>query len=63
MVFLDQDRMMDNVKKHNISTNLPLSQTFRSHFHKYRKPDDTEVSLKKQSNLHFSMERGMRIMN
>jgi hypothetical protein len=34
MVFLDQDRMMDNVQKHNISANVPLSQTFRSHFHK-----------------------------
>jgi hypothetical protein len=30
MVFSDTDRMMDNVQEHNICTNVPLSQTFRS---------------------------------
>jgi hypothetical protein len=29
MVFLDKDRMMENVQKCNICTNVPLSQTFR----------------------------------
>jgi hypothetical protein len=28
---LDKDKMMDNVQKHNICTNVPLSQTFRSY--------------------------------
>jgi hypothetical protein len=30
-VILDKDRMMDNVQKHNICTNVPSSQTFRSY--------------------------------
>jgi hypothetical protein len=30
-VFLDKDRMMENVQKYNICTNVPLSQTFRSY--------------------------------
>jgi hypothetical protein len=30
-VFLDKDRTMDNVQKHNICTNVPSSQTFRSY--------------------------------
>jgi hypothetical protein len=30
-VFLDKDRTMDNVQQHNICTNVPLSQTFRSY--------------------------------
>jgi hypothetical protein len=29
-VFLDEDRTMVNVQKHNICTNTPSSQTFRS---------------------------------
>jgi hypothetical protein len=29
-VFLDEDRTMDNVQKHNICINVPSSQTFRS---------------------------------
>jgi hypothetical protein len=27
-VFLDKDRMMDNVKKHNISDKYPVEKTF-----------------------------------
>jgi hypothetical protein len=34
-VFLDKDRTMDNVQKHNNCTNVPLSQTFRSHLCTY----------------------------
>jgi hypothetical protein len=30
---LDKDNMMHNVQKHNICTNVPLSQTFRSYQH------------------------------
>jgi hypothetical protein len=30
-VFLDKDRTMDNVQKHNIYTNVPPSQTFISY--------------------------------
>jgi hypothetical protein len=30
-VFLHKDRMMANVQKHNICTNVPSSQTFRSY--------------------------------
>jgi hypothetical protein len=30
-VFLDKDRMMENIKQHNICTNVPSSQTFRSY--------------------------------
>jgi hypothetical protein len=30
-VFLDENRTMDNVQKHNICTNLPSSQTFSSY--------------------------------
>jgi hypothetical protein len=30
MVFLDKDRTMDNVQKHNTCINVPSSQTFRS---------------------------------
>jgi hypothetical protein len=30
-VFLDKDRTMDNVQQHNICTNVPSSQTFRSY--------------------------------
>jgi hypothetical protein len=30
-VFLDKDRTMDNVQQHNIFTNVPSSQTFRSY--------------------------------
>jgi hypothetical protein len=29
--FLDKDKMMNNVQKHNICTNVPSSQTFRSY--------------------------------
>jgi hypothetical protein len=29
--FLDTDMTMDNVQKHNICTNVPSSQTFRSY--------------------------------
>jgi hypothetical protein len=29
----------------------------------YRRSDGTEVALNQQANIHFSMERGMRIMN
>jgi hypothetical protein len=29
----------------------------------YRKSDGTEVAPSQQANIHFSMERGMRIMN
>jgi hypothetical protein len=29
-VFLDKDRAMENIQKHNIGTNVPVSQTFRS---------------------------------
>jgi hypothetical protein len=28
---LDKDRTMDNIQKHNISTNVPSSQIFRSY--------------------------------
>jgi hypothetical protein len=31
MVFLDKDRIIDNVQKCNICTNVPLSQTFNSY--------------------------------
>jgi hypothetical protein len=31
MVFLDKDITMDNVQKHNICTNVPSSQAFRSY--------------------------------
>jgi hypothetical protein len=31
-VFLDKDRTIDNVQKHNIRINIPSSQTFRSYF-------------------------------
>jgi hypothetical protein len=31
-VYLDKDRMMDNVQKHYIYTDVPSSQTFRSYF-------------------------------
>jgi hypothetical protein len=30
---LAKNMMTDNVQKHNICTNVPLSQTFRSYFH------------------------------
>jgi hypothetical protein len=30
-VILDKDKPMNNVQKHNICTNLPSSQTFRSY--------------------------------
>jgi hypothetical protein len=30
-LFLDKDRLMDNVQQHNICTNVPSSKTFRSH--------------------------------
>jgi hypothetical protein len=30
-VILDKDMTMDNVQKHNIFTNVPSSQTFRSY--------------------------------
>jgi hypothetical protein len=30
MMFLDKDRTMDNVQKHNICTDVPSSQSFRS---------------------------------
>jgi hypothetical protein len=32
---VDNDRTMDNVQKHNICTNVPSSQTFRSYQDKY----------------------------
>jgi hypothetical protein len=35
-VFLDKDSLIDNVQKHNICTNVPSSQTFRSYL-----PDST----------------------
>jgi hypothetical protein len=30
---LDKDKTMDNVQKHNICTNVPSAQTFRSYLH------------------------------
>jgi hypothetical protein len=30
-VFLDEDRAMENIQKHNICTNVPSLQTFRSY--------------------------------
>jgi hypothetical protein len=30
---------------------------------KYRRSDGKKVALNQQANIHFSMERGMRIMN
>jgi hypothetical protein len=30
-VFLDKDRMMDNIQKHSICSNVQSSQTFRSY--------------------------------
>jgi hypothetical protein len=41
-VFSDKNRMTDNVQKHNICTNVPLSQTLRSyelHYHLLGKKD------------------------
>jgi hypothetical protein len=36
-VFLDKGRKMDNVQKHNICTNVPSSQKFRSYLPTYLK--------------------------
>jgi hypothetical protein len=44
--FLDEDRTMDNVQKHNICTNVPSSQTFRSYLDYIVtwKPEETGIA-------------------